>query len=71
MSMEANDLKASLLEASLVIPTHNRSQQLRRCLEALQAAGSKAHLFVFPLTAHEWLSWRRNLFNFALLLFQD
>ena len=39
--------------------------------EALKAAGINAHFYVSPLTAHEWQSWRRSLYQFAPLLFQD
>jgi enterochelin esterase-like enzyme len=38
---------------------------------ALKAAGINAHYYVSPNTAHEWLSWRRDLHEFAPLLFQD
>ncbi len=39
--------------------------------EALKEAGIKSHYYVSPLTAHEWQSWRRSLYQFAPLLFQD
>jgi len=39
--------------------------------EALKAAGINSHYYVSPLTAHEWQSWRRSLYQFAQLLFQD
>jgi enterochelin esterase family protein len=39
--------------------------------EALKAAGINAHFYVSPLTAHEWQSWRRSLYQFAPLLFQN
>ena len=39
--------------------------------EALKAAGVNAHFYVSPNTAHEFLSWRRSLHEFAPLLFQD
>jgi enterochelin esterase family protein len=39
--------------------------------EALAEAGINAHFYVSPLTAHEWQSWRRSLYQFAPLLFQD
>ena len=39
--------------------------------EALKAAGINAHFYVSPLTAHEWQSWRRSLYEFAPLIFQD
>jgi len=39
--------------------------------EALKAAGVNCHFYVSPQTAHEWLTWRRNLYEFAPLLFRD
>jgi enterochelin esterase-like enzyme len=39
--------------------------------EALKEAGINSHFYVSPLTAHEWQSWRRSLYQFAPLLFQD
>ena len=36
----------------------------------LNKAGIKAVFYESPLTAHEWLSWRRSLHEFAQLLFQ-
>ncbi len=40
-------------------------------VEALQQAGVKSVFYESPETAHEWLSWRRSLYQFAPLLFQD
>jgi enterochelin esterase-like enzyme len=40
-------------------------------VEALKEAGINSHYYVSPLTAHEWQSWRRSLYQFAPLLFQD
>lgn len=33
--------------------------------------GLNAHYYVSPLTAHEWQTWRRSLYEFAPLLFRD
>jgi enterochelin esterase family protein len=38
---------------------------------ALKAAGVNAVFYESPNTAHEWLSWRRSLREFAPLLFKD
>jgi enterochelin esterase-like enzyme len=38
---------------------------------ALKEAGINTHFYVSPLTAHEWQSWRRSLYEFAQLLFKD
>jgi len=40
-------------------------------VEALQQSGIKSVFYESPETAHEWLSWRRSLYQFAPLLFQD
>jgi enterochelin esterase family protein len=39
-------------------------------VEELKKAGVNAVYYESPLTAHEWLSWRRDLLEFAPLLFQ-
>lgn len=39
-------------------------------VEDLKRAGVNAVYYESPLTAHEWLSWRRDLHEFAPLLFQ-
>ena len=36
----------------------------------LAASGINAHFYVSPGTAHEWLTWRRCLYQFAQLLFK-
>src|ERR1017187_7421744 len=43
----------------------------KSAVEALQQAGIKSVYYESPLTAHEWQSWRRSLYQFAPLLFQD
>lgn len=39
--------------------------------EALKAAGINSYFYVSPDTGHEWQSWRRSLYQFAPLQFQD
>jgi len=39
--------------------------------EALKAAGIHSYFYASPDTGHEWQSWRRSLYQFAPLLFQD
>jgi enterochelin esterase-like enzyme len=39
--------------------------------DALKEAGVNAIYYISPQTAHEWQSWRRSLYQFAPLLFQD
>jgi enterochelin esterase-like enzyme len=39
-------------------------------VDTLKQAGIDSVFYESPLTAHEWLSWRRSLYQFAPLLFQ-
>ena len=43
----------------------------RRILKRSKRQASTAYFYVSPDTAHEWQSWRRSLYQFAPLLFQD
>jgi enterochelin esterase family protein len=43
----------------------------KAAVEALQQAGVKGVFYESPDTAHEWLTWRRSLYQFAPLLFRD
>jgi enterochelin esterase family protein len=49
----------------------NRGGDPKENTEALKAAGVNAHFYVSPETAHEWLTWRRSLREFAPLLFKN
>jgi enterochelin esterase family protein len=42
----------------------------KAAVDALNQAGIKSVFYESPNTAHEWLSWRRSLYQFAPLLFQ-
>jgi enterochelin esterase family protein len=44
---------------------------VKAAADTLTAAGINAHSYVSPGTAHEWQSWRRSVYNFAPLLFQN
>jgi enterochelin esterase-like enzyme len=48
-----------------------RAGNPKQVTEALNAAGVKSVFYVSPDTAHEFLSWRRSLREFAPLLFRD
>ncbi len=39
--------------------------------DALKQAGINSYYYESPLTAHEWQSWRRSLYQFAPLLFKN
>ena len=47
------------------------SDGVKAAADALTQAGIKSVSYVSPLTAHEWQSWRRSLYEFAMLLFKD
>ena len=47
------------------------ADSVKAAAEALQAAGIKSAAYISPNTAHEWQSWRRSLYHFAQLLFQE
>jgi enterochelin esterase-like enzyme len=43
----------------------------RAAVEELKQAGVNSFFYESPQTAHEWQSWRRSLYQFAPLLFQN
>jgi enterochelin esterase family protein len=47
------------------------SEGVEAAADALNQAGIKSTAYVSPLTAHEWQSWRRSLYQFAPLLFKQ
>lgn len=47
------------------------SEGVKAAADALNQAGIKSTSYVSPLTAHEWQSWRRSLYEYAQLLFKD
>jgi len=49
----------------------NGADDLKEAAEALNDAGIKSVSYVSPNTAHEWQSWRRSLYEFAQLLFNE
>ena len=40
-------------------------------VEGRKQAGINSVFYESPLTAHEWLTWRRSLYQFAPLLFRE
>jgi enterochelin esterase-like enzyme len=48
-----------------------RPAALEASHEALEQMGIKNTVYVSPGTAHEWQTWRRSLYQFAPLLFQN
>lgn len=52
--------------------TENGAKTLKEYCDGLTATGFKnVHYYISPRTAHEFLTWRRSLHEFAPLLFQD
>jgi enterochelin esterase-like enzyme len=47
------------------------SDSVQAAADVLNEAGIKSAAYVSPLTAHEWQSWRRSLYEFAQLLFNN
>ena len=58
------------IQGGLAGPPGKQSDPLANA-EALKAAGLNSVFYVSPGTAHEFLSWRRSLREFAPLLFRD
>ncbi len=53
-------------------PPLENPEALKRHQEQLKAAGiTNSHIYLSPGTSHEWQTWRRSLYQFALLLFRD
>jgi len=49
----------------------DNNPNILRLHETLDSAGIRNVYYESPGTAHEWLTWRRDLYQFAPLLFQD
>jgi enterochelin esterase-like enzyme len=47
------------------------ADSVKTAADALQQAGIKSASYISPDTAHEWQSWRRSLYHFAQMLFQN
>jgi enterochelin esterase-like enzyme len=53
-------------------PPLENPEGLKKHQEQLIAAGiTNSHLYISPGTSHEWQTWRRSLYQFAPLLFQN
>jgi enterochelin esterase family protein len=50
---------------------YNMGNDPKSNVEELKKKGMDAHYYVSPNTAHEWQSWRRSLYQFAQLVFQN
>jgi S-formylglutathione hydrolase FrmB len=47
------------------------ADSVKTAADALQQAGIRSASYISPDTAHEWQTWRRSLYHFAQMLFQD
>jgi enterochelin esterase family protein len=68
------DLAAFKQEVKLVFVSYGSRENGaagKANVEALQQAGITSVFYESPNTAHEWLTWRRSLYQFALLLFKN
>jgi enterochelin esterase-like enzyme len=73
---DISDMSAFKEKNRLVFVSYGSREQRgassgRESVEALKQAGINSHYYESPDTAHEWLSWRRSLYQFAPLLFQN
>lgn len=71
---DINDIaifKKSIKVVFVSYGSRERGAAGKTAVDALQQAGVKSVFYESPETAHEWLSWRRSLYQFAPLLFQD
>jgi enterochelin esterase family protein len=68
------DLAAFKKKAKLVFVSYGSKENgasAKANVEALKQAGINSVYYESPDTAHEWLSWRRSLYQFAPLLFKN
>jgi len=71
---DVSDMAAFKKQVKLVFVSYGsreRGAAGKANVEALGREGIKSVFYESPETAHEWLSWRRSLYQFAPLLFQD
>jgi len=70
---EITDLEAFKQQVKLVFISYGSREKGaagKAGVESLRAAGINGVWYESPQTAHEWMSWRRSLYQFAPLLFQ-
>ncbi len=68
---DAAALNKKLKVFFISIGTTENVQGARRYKAALDSLGVRNVYYESPGTAHEWLTWRRSLYQFAPLLFRD
>jgi enterochelin esterase-like enzyme len=68
---DAAALNRKLKVFFISIGTAENVEGARRYHEALDSLGVHSVYYESPGTAHEWLTWRRSLYQFAPLLFKN
>ena len=71
---EPSDFPEGMLRPSVIFQScgsKERPDGIRESTERLKQAGFNAHGYVSEGTAHEFLTWRRSLYEMAPLLFRD
>jgi enterochelin esterase-like enzyme len=71
---EIKDMDAFKKQVKVVFVSYGsreRGAASKANVEALKEAGVNSVFYESPETAHEWLTWRRSLYQFAPLLFRD
>ena len=68
---DVNDFKKKVKVVFVSYGSRERGAAGKANVVALQQAGVKSVFYESPETAHEWLTWRRSLYQFAPLLFRD
>ena len=71
---EPSDFPEGMLRPSVIFQScgsKERPDGIRESTERLKQAGFNAHGYVSEGTAHEFLTWRRSLYQMAPLLFRD
>jgi len=67
---DVNDFKKNVKVVFVSYGSRENGAPGKAAVDELKKAGVNAVFYESPLTAHEWLSWRRSLYQFAPLLFQ-
>jgi enterochelin esterase-like enzyme len=69
--MDAFKQKVKLVFLSYGSREERGATAAKAAVESLKNAGINSHYYESPLTGHEWQSWRRSLYQFAPLVFQN
>jgi enterochelin esterase-like enzyme len=64
-------VKVLFFSYGTILPLEN-PESLKKHQELLTGAGIKnSYIYISPGTSHEWQTWRRSLYTFAPMIFQD